>query len=157
MTQRTATVRLHVWLETDEDTLLGPGRAILLDLIEEHGSIRKAAKELGMSYRGAWGKIHASEEALGVKLIDTGETKRDGCRLSQEGRKMRDMFRKWFDAVEQEAVIQAKEIFPWAISSFDEKNAPQEKDAAPPHAYISVHVHMGEEKVCRTRKVEKIL
>ncbi len=146
MTKRTATVRLHVWLETDDETLLGSGRAMLLDLIEEHGSLRKAARSLGMSYRGAWGKIHASEEALGVKLLDTAGSKRDGCRLSEEGRQMRDMFQKWFNAVEQAAILQAKEIFPWAICSFEERHAAPKIEAGHDTPFFSVRLHPAEEK-----------
>lgn len=33
---------------------LGPGKAQLLELIEEHGSIRAAGASIGMSYRRAW-------------------------------------------------------------------------------------------------------
>ena len=122
MAKNTVTVRLHVWLETEEETLLGLGRTMLLNRIEEHGSIRKAAQSLGMSYRGAWGKIHASEDILGVKLLQANGSKRDGCSLSEEGRHLRDMFQQWFDEVEQAAIDLAKEIFPWAITSFHEKD-----------------------------------
>lgn len=129
MTKDTVTVRLHVWLETEDETLLGLGRATLLDRIEEQGSLRKAARSLGMSYRGAWGKLNASEKALGKKLLRSKGSKREGCGLSDEGRQLRDMFRQWFEAVEQAALVQAKEIFPWAISSFDEKDGIPEEDA----------------------------
>ncbi|MEX2455291.1 MAG: ModE family transcriptional regulator [Rhodospirillaceae bacterium] len=33
---------------------IGPGKAELLALIDEHGSISAAAREMGMSYRRAW-------------------------------------------------------------------------------------------------------
>lgn len=115
------TVRLHLWLESGDDMIVfGAGRVFLLDLIEKHGSLRKAARCLGMSYRAAWGKLQASENALGVKLIETPVNKRDGCKLSEHGRIIRDMFKNWFDAVEQEAVSQAEMIFPWSVSSFEE-------------------------------------
>ena len=49
MKSRQPTVRLHLWLETKDLTAFGYGRVFLLDLIEEHGSLRKAARCLGMS------------------------------------------------------------------------------------------------------------
>ncbi|MGE4298033.1 MAG: winged helix-turn-helix domain-containing protein [Desulfovibrionaceae bacterium] len=114
------TVRLHLWLESRDMTVFGYGRVFLLDLIEEHGSLRKAARCLGMSYRAAWGKLHASESALGVKLVETTGNRRDGCRLSSEGRRIRDMFKQWFQAVEEAAVAKADAIFPWDVASFDD-------------------------------------
>ena len=48
-------IGLNLWLETTEGVLFGMGRAELLDKIEECGSLKKAAEEMGMSYRAAWG------------------------------------------------------------------------------------------------------
>ncbi|MBG0777157.1 MAG: LysR family transcriptional regulator [Desulfovibrionaceae bacterium] len=124
MQQRQPTVRLHLWLESGEMTVVGAGRVFLLDLIEEHGSLRKAARILGMSYRAAWGKLHASEQALGVKLIEPRGNKRDGCRLSEQGRRIRDMFKQWYEAVELEALAQAESIFPWGVHGFRERADP---------------------------------
>ncbi len=130
MTRKPPTVRIHLWLESDDDTLLGSGRVFLLDLIEKHGSLRKAARCLGMSYRAAWGKLQASEKALGVKLVETSTCKRDGCQLSEAGRRYRDLFKLWFQLVEQEAIDQAKSIFPWQVLGFDEAHAPLPKARA---------------------------
>ncbi|NCC25484.1 MAG: LysR family transcriptional regulator, partial [Deltaproteobacteria bacterium] len=107
----TPTVRLHLWLESGESVYFGLGRAMLLDQIEEYGSLRKAASELGMSYRAAWGKLRATEEALGVALVESSGAKCAGCRLTPEGRKFRDKFRCWFEIVEKTAVQQAEIIF----------------------------------------------
>ncbi len=119
MKKQHPTVRLHLWLESEDLTVFGAGRASLLDLIEQYGSLRKAARHLGMSYRAAWGKLHASEDALGVKLVESSANKRDGCQLSEDGRRLRDMFKRWFQAVEREALSQAQSIFPWDVNSFD--------------------------------------
>lgn len=65
-----ATLHLRLWWENAQgQVVFGPGRALLLAKVEEVGSLHKAAKELGMSYRAAWGKIKVSEEALGEKLL----------------------------------------------------------------------------------------
>ncbi len=119
MKHNTPTIRLHLWLESENITVFGLGRLLLLDRIEELGSIRKASQQLGMSYRAAWGKIQASEESLGVKLVEIPGKKRDGCRLTAEGRRLRDMYKRWFAAVEEEALSQAKSIFPWEVDGFD--------------------------------------
>ncbi len=111
--------------------MFGSGRVFLLDLIEKHGSLRKAAQLMGMSYRAAWGKLKASEKALGVKLIETPARKCDGCRLSAQGRMIRDKFKAWFQAVEREALSQADEIFPWGVSSFEEARREAKKEDRP--------------------------
>lgn len=37
--------------------------------IDECKSLNAAAKKLNMSYRAAWGRLKASEERLGIKLV----------------------------------------------------------------------------------------
>lgn len=44
----------RIWLETEHGILLGQGRLKLLLAIKEYGSINKAAKSIGMSYKKAW-------------------------------------------------------------------------------------------------------
>ncbi len=58
----------------DNDYVLGPGRIHLLRLVDELGSLRKAAREMDMSYRWAWGRIRKAEEALGVPLLEQDES-----------------------------------------------------------------------------------
>jgi len=56
-------------LEKDGDFLLSEGRARLLTLIRERGSLRAAAGEMGMSYRHAWGIVKRMNEAAGTELV----------------------------------------------------------------------------------------
>ncbi|CDZ28793.1 LysR family transcriptional regulator [Neorhizobium galegae] len=41
-------------IDLDNGVRLGPGKAQLLELIAQHGSIRAAGASIGMSYRRAW-------------------------------------------------------------------------------------------------------
>ena len=84
---KTPTVRMHLWLESGESVYFGMGRVMLLDMIEQHGSLRKASEAMGMSYRAAWGKLRATEDALGVVLVESSGTRRGGCHLTQAGRR----------------------------------------------------------------------
>lgn len=111
-------VRLNLWLETDQGLYFGLGRALLLKKVAQHGSLRKAAHDLGMSYRAAWGKIRKSEEILGVKLITQGPSKRDGCRLTEPGRLLMEDFLVWYDTVEREAMKRAEELLPWPVKAY---------------------------------------
>lgn len=49
----------EVYLNIEEKGYLGKGRVELLKLIDKYGSILKAAKELGMSYKAAWDMVDA--------------------------------------------------------------------------------------------------
>ena len=115
MRQRTfpkaCVMHLHLRLETDGGLAFGPGRAQLLESIERLGSLSKAAKELGMGYRAAWGKIRRTEEVLGFKLIETGGNYKEGCRLTKAGKELMERFHRWRQEVEEDALQKARVIF----------------------------------------------
>jgi len=112
------TIRLHIWLENHGELFFGIGRAQLLFNIQQHGSIKKAALSMGMSYRAAWGKIQQSEQALGVKLVESRGAKREGVRLTPAGEDLADMFLAWFTTVERCALSSASSIFPFQVAGF---------------------------------------
>lgn len=66
----------------------GDGRAELLELIEQTGSLRQAVTRLGMSYRAAWGYLRELERAGGAALLERhpGGGAAGGMRLTREGR-----------------------------------------------------------------------
>lgn len=47
-------IKSRIWIEIDGDKLLGEGNVRLLKAIENTGSLSKAAKHIGMSYKKAW-------------------------------------------------------------------------------------------------------
>ena len=106
-------VHLQLWLEDERGEGFGRGRVQLLRLIEERGSLSKAAKELGMSYRGAWGKLKKAERIAGVALVEASGTKRDGYSLTPEGRELVERFQQWYADVERYAEERARELLPW--------------------------------------------
>lgn len=78
--------RLKVWLEKDGELVFGGGLVGLLNLIQVHGSIKRAAEEMKMSYRQAWGNIKKTETRLGVQLLvkQVGGESGGGARLTEE-------------------------------------------------------------------------
>src|ERR1700751_5856068 len=46
--------RLTLRIDFAEGRAVGPGKIKLLEMIDSHGSISKAGRQLGMSYRRAW-------------------------------------------------------------------------------------------------------
>lgn len=79
-------IKMHVWLEKSDGVYFGQGRYELLLKIEELGSLKLAAEAMGISYRGAWGKIKKTEEIIGEKLIEK-ESNKEGYRLTEFGKK----------------------------------------------------------------------
>ncbi len=53
------TIKSRIWIEADNKILLGEGRVSLLKAIDKTGSLSKAAKSIGMSYKKAWSLIDA--------------------------------------------------------------------------------------------------
>ena len=47
-------IKSRIWIENEDNVLLGEGRVRLLKAIEETGSLSKAAKSLNLSYKKAW-------------------------------------------------------------------------------------------------------
>ena len=84
-------LRYDMWLETisRERILDGEGFALLLD-IDRTGSITASARNLGMSYRKAWGLLNEVEQHLGFRLTDKRRGGAAGGRtlLSSEGRQL---------------------------------------------------------------------
>ena len=88
--------RSKIWIESHGEVVFGGGRILLLEAIKQTGSIRQAATKLNMSYRAAWGKIKATEERLGIKLLDkrTGGHQ-SGAELTPEAIKLLQSYHKF--------------------------------------------------------------
>ncbi len=82
-----------IWLDY-RGRAFGDGPARLLDGVEQSGSLRKAAQELGMSYNKAWRILHAAEQRLGFALLDRaiGGSLGGGSHLTPEAQ---DLMRRY--------------------------------------------------------------
>lgn len=83
-------IRHKIWLGRDGKVIFGAGRYELFRAIDESRSLNAAAKRLNMSYRAAWGRVKASEERLGIKLVERAQGK--GMYLTAEGLSLLDQF-----------------------------------------------------------------
>ncbi|WP_027366329.1 winged helix-turn-helix domain-containing protein [Desulfocurvibacter africanus] len=112
MDEHHPTVRMHLWLETEDGVFFGLGRLKLLESIESSGSLKAAAISLGMSYRAAWGKIKRTERVLGFALIEKTAGNRTGYRLTEAGVLLKDSYRRWLDDVERMALERGSQLLP---------------------------------------------
>ncbi len=89
-------VKWRIWLEKDGRHVLGKGGAKILRAIEKHGSISKACKELGMSYRFVWNYLKRMEEVLGDAVVEKerGGVERGGTKLTPLGRSLLETYER---------------------------------------------------------------
>jgi len=74
---------------------MGPGRADLLALIAETGSIAAAGRRMGMSYRRAWSLVESMNSSFTAPLVETakGGAERGGARLTALGQELLAAYR----------------------------------------------------------------
>ena len=74
---------------------LGPGKVALLEEIERSGSISKAARKLGLSYRRAWPRVDTMNKTFASSLVScsAGGKKGGGASLTPLGAKMAKAYR----------------------------------------------------------------
>ena len=89
----------------------GRGRVELLQLVDELGSLSKAAKQLGMSYRGAWGKIRRPNASRARRLWTLREPNATAIPLTPAGRELVQRFQQWYSDVESFANKRAAALF----------------------------------------------
>lgn len=87
-------IKSRIWIEADDNILLGEGRVALLKAIEETGSLSKAAKSLKMSYKKAWSLIDALNSRAQKQVVTTsiGGKGGGGAKLTSYGKNLIDAF-----------------------------------------------------------------
>ena len=97
-----------LWLEEDGQVAMSDYRLRLLQCVDETGSLAAAAKQMGLSYRRAWGKIRDIEQRLDLQLVVSvsGGANGGGSRLTPEGADIIRCYQR-FSARAREAVAQS--------------------------------------------------
>jgi molybdate transport system regulatory protein len=90
-----------IWIEVGGKSVFGMGIFQLLILVHQTGSLKKAAENLKMSYRAAWGKVRDYEARLGIKLLEQGRHGRIGAHLTHEGEEIVEQFHKVLDEMDK--------------------------------------------------------
>jgi molybdate transport system regulatory protein len=86
-----------------EEVALGPGKADLLALVAQTGSIRAAADRMGMSYMRAWSLIKTMNACFREPLVVTsrGGKQRGGAIVTPTGTKALHLYRELESASEK--------------------------------------------------------
>jgi len=88
-------VRGRIWEEKDGELYMGWGRVMLLERIDEFGSIA-AARSMRLGYRNAWLWVEAANRLAPAPLVEKTAGGVDGghARLTDEGRKIVDQYKR---------------------------------------------------------------
>jgi molybdate transport system regulatory protein len=94
-----ASPRLRIRIVFGDDAMLGPGKADLLELIRETGSIAAAGRAMSMSYKRAWMLVEEMNLAFRDPLVEParGGAKGGGARLTEAGETVLANYRKLED------------------------------------------------------------
>jgi molybdate transport system regulatory protein len=84
------------WIAKNGEPFLGHGRILLLENIDRKGSINKAAKAMGMSYKRAWQIVSAINNLSDDPLVirNTGGAGGGGTMLTEKGKQIISEFRR---------------------------------------------------------------
>lgn len=88
--------QLRLRLLSGREIAMGPGKADLLEAIDETGSISRAARRMNMSYRRAWLLIDTMNRCFKSPLVETakGGEKGGGAFLTPLGREVLSRYRE---------------------------------------------------------------
>ena len=86
---------LRIRIVFDERGMLGPGKADLLELIRETGSIAAAGRRLGMSYKRAWLLVETLNSMFAEQLVEStrGGASHGGARVTETGDEVLALYR----------------------------------------------------------------
>jgi len=87
-------IKSRLWIETGGHVLIGEGRVKLLKAIEEQGSLSKAAKSIGMSYKKAWNLIDSMNKSSKEDIVisSIGGQQGGGTMVTEYGKNLIDKF-----------------------------------------------------------------
>jgi molybdate transport system regulatory protein len=99
-------------IDLGEDKRFGPGKARLLELIRDTGSISAAARALGMSYRRAWLLADELNKLVTHRLVEPqhGGVKGGGARITEEGAAVLEAYRR-IEGIAEKALEKELKLF----------------------------------------------
>ena len=83
-------LKSRIWIEGENGVFLGEGRIKILKAIMVEGSLSKAAKSLGMSYKKAWTLVDSinKNSTTPIVITNTGGQGGGGTVITEYGMKM---------------------------------------------------------------------
>ena len=97
-----ARVKTKLWLELGGEFFVGDGGIHLLGGILQHGSLAQTVREIGWSYRHAWGYLRRAERALQTPIVRNraGRGAARGMELTETGHLLLERLRALRDRID---------------------------------------------------------
>ena len=97
--------KLRMRILLGPEAILGPGKADLLDLIRNTGSISAAGRHMGMSFKRASSLVDSLNAAFKSPLVESarGGPQGGGARLTEQGAEVLALYRR-MEAASQAAI-----------------------------------------------------
>jgi molybdopterin-guanine dinucleotide biosynthesis protein B len=130
--------------------VMAEGRMHLLEAIVSTGSINRAAKAMGMSYKSAWSKIRSTEAHLQSKIVNSDKSR--GTRLTAVGRELLENYKQ----MKQQCVAADDAIFDTLFRGTAERNRPVGPGKKPQHP-IPIVSFVGHSGSGKTTFIEKLI
>lgn len=116
-------IKTKIWLELEGESLLGKGGAELLEKIEKEGFLTKAAKNLNLSYRYAWGYLKKIEKRIGKPIVEPFKGGREGgggMKLTPMGKYLLKKYKRFESFIEH--AMENSELWEACGFSIPDKN-----------------------------------
>ncbi|MDN5870948.1 MAG: LysR family transcriptional regulator [Nitrococcus sp.] len=86
---------MSIWIDLPGGHRIGPGEVLLLEAIEETGSISAAGRKMGMSFSQAWHRVKKIDGSLMNPAVGTktGGYTRQGATLTPLGKQLIKLYR----------------------------------------------------------------
>jgi molybdate transport system regulatory protein len=90
-----SSVKIKIQLVANDNIAIGPGKADLLEAIQQTGSISAAGRALGMSYKRAWDLVNIMNSSFKQALVATsvGGDKGGGAQVTEFGLQILTQYR----------------------------------------------------------------
>jgi molybdate transport system regulatory protein len=112
MSNSAGILKVQLRLMTGDEIAFGPGKADLLQAIQDTGSIAAAGRQLGMSYRRAWLLVDTMNRCFSAPLVESavGGPGGGGARVSELGQAVLAKYRALQHEVEAAAASHMQQL-----------------------------------------------
>jgi molybdopterin-guanine dinucleotide biosynthesis protein B len=139
------------WIvDSNNRIIMAEGRMHLLEAIAATGSINRAAKAMGMSYKSAWSKIRSTEAHLQSKIVNSDKSR--GTRLTAAGRELLEKYK----LMKQQCVAADDAIFDTIFRGAATRRDPAGPERIPQRR-IPIISFVGHSGSGKTTFIEKLL
>ncbi len=107
-------IKTKIWIENDHNELLfGKGKTEILEMIEQEGSIAKAAEKMGLNYKKAWTHIKILQDNIADELVvsNKGRGRSGGTTLTPKAKELIENYKKLQRDIESYADQRFGELF----------------------------------------------